>query len=318
MQKRPDGDGGHAAALARFALRKTATEPALDKITALLRTILDVPATALFVRAEGRWWLKSHSGPPDAASLADSLSPWLAEVAAGEPLVVADRLDPPLAGHPPPRSALILPLISPTGETIGALCAVDHQPRHFAPARIDLAATFAMLAVDALELRLMAQTDFLTGTLTRRALVSALEGAHAAFHRNGAEAALLLLDIDHFKRINDSLGHSAGDGVLAHVAQALVAPMPEAAQLGRLGGEEFGILLPGVDAGAAMAIAQSLRATIARLVVGPQQGAGVTASFGVAPLLASYPSVFAWLDAADEALYRAKTAGRNRCVFAGL
>jgi len=132
----------------------------------------------------------------------------------------------------------------------------------------------------------------------------------------GQPACVLLYDIDHFKRVNDRLGHEAGDRVLSRVAAAVVDAMPEDAVFGRLGGEEFAVLLPGYDAARAFETAEVLRTAISTLTFDGLPGAVVSASFGIASAHEQIPSAAAWLAQADTAMYAAKGAGRNHCVVA--
>ena len=160
--------------------------------------------------------------------------------------------------------------------------------------------------------------DQLNGTLNRRAFEHALAEAQAQLHR-GHGFALAMLDIDHFKRINDARGHPAGDAALLHCVNLWQAELRAVDRLGRLGGEEFCALLPlgaAHDLGAAAAVAGRLRA---RLAAQPLHWAGhelrLTTSVGVALPSAGDARGEAGLARADAALYRAKAEGRNRvCV----
>jgi diguanylate cyclase (GGDEF)-like protein len=121
-----------------------------------------------------------------------------------------------------------------------------------------------------------------------------------------------ILDLDHFKRINDAHGHKAGDAVLVAAAHALRAHLRAEDQLGRLGGEEFLVLLPDTEARAAAHVAEKLRAEVARAPT----PVAVTVSIGVAAWDGEAPE--ALLHRADEALYAAKQAGRDRVMAATL
>jgi len=136
--------------------------------------------------------------------------------------------------------------------------------------------------------------------------------------RTGQPLALALADIDDFKRLNDELGHAAGDAVLQGVARLMEEEMRESDFLSRYGGEEFALLAMQTDLAGAVALAEKLRLTIARAelpVVGPRGRVSVTISIGVALYDGSTISTF---DAADRALYDAKAAGKDCVVAAGL
>ncbi len=164
------------------------------------------------------------------------------------------------------------------------------------------------------ELRQLATTDFLTGIPNRRHFIGRAENEMARLQRFGQlRVSLLMLDLDYFKRINDSFGHAIGDAVLKHVTQLIRQGLRKTDTLGRLGGEEFAVLLVGADLRAAGAYANRLRRRIAET---PLQWDGqtiaVTASIGVTEMMPHDASTDAALARADEALYRAKTGGRNR------
>lgn len=153
-----------------------------------------------------------------------------------------------------------------------------------------------------------AQTDFLTGLPNRRHFLQQASRLLEAFMKRGEVVSLLMLDLDHFKNINDTYGHQTGDVVLRAVGRCLAGILRDVDRIGRLGGEEFGVLLPGLGAQEAAAVAQHLREAVADLRPG---GHAVTASLGVA---SGAMPLNALLAQADVCLYAAKRAGRNRVV----
>jgi diguanylate cyclase (GGDEF)-like protein len=169
----------------------------------------------------------------------------------------------------------------------------------------------------------MAHTDALTGCMNRRAADEQLEQALQEARANGQCVALVLMDLDHFKRINDAHGHRTGDLVLQRFAQAARSQLMPSQQLARLGGEEFGLVLPRSDLAEAARYAERLRAATETLDLVDEGGSRVslTLSAGVAVGRASSPSA-EWPTAsglytrADRALYQAKALGRNRVVCA--
>ena len=161
------------------------------------------------------------------------------------------------------------------------------------------------------KLQQLATVDPLTGARNRRALSSDLENAVLNAARSGISYALVMLDLDHFKRINDEYGHNTGDDVLRRCADILRHHIRESDQLFRYGGEEFTLLMTGVSDSGLHAVVDKLRETLQQNLVSP--GGPVTASFGVA-LLQPDEDWESWLARADNALYRAKEAGRNRVV----
>lgn len=166
------------------------------------------------------------------------------------------------------------------------------------------------------ELRRGATTDFLTGLYNRRYFCEAATRELAQYRRNGSALSLVTFDVDHFKQINDRHGHDAGDRALRALAEACLRAVRGADVLARLGGEEFGLLLPATAAGGALAVAENLRRTVAALEVEVGDARlSFTCSFGVAAAGAATADVDDLLKRADTALYAAKKAGRN-CVRA--
>ena len=158
-----------------------------------------------------------------------------------------------------------------------------------------------------------ALADGLTGLANRRRTDSALDEEIVRASRLGSELTLVLLDIDHFKEVNDRHGHAAGDAVLKELALVLVHSLREIDTAGRWGGEEFALILPGTDTGGGAQLSERIRQTLERRRIPIEGGdpVSITASFGVASFLYA-GSREKLLAAADEALYRAKRAGRNR------
>ncbi|TMD03577.1 MAG: GGDEF domain-containing protein, partial [Chloroflexi bacterium] len=166
------------------------------------------------------------------------------------------------------------------------------------------------------ELETVTRTDALTGIYNRRHLEERLQGVLSSARRHHEPAAVLMIDVDHFKSINDSLGHAGGDAVLREVAERLRHRVRLEDVVGRWGGEEFLVLSAIADADAAAVLAERLRAAIADEPF-EIEGAGrirVTVSIGCA---AGAGDAEALLRQADAALYEAKAQGRNRFIVAG-
>jgi len=159
-----------------------------------------------------------------------------------------------------------------------------------------------------------ADHDHLTGAPSRRAFFALAERERTRSSRHGTPLSLLLFDVDHFKRINDTHGHAAGDRVLVEIVDRVTLGLRGADACGRLGGEEFAVLLPDTPAGGALPIAERLRLTLQQA---PRDGTGIgyTVSIGVATLLPG-ETIAAMLSRADAALYEAKAAGRNQVMVA--
>ncbi|PWC33917.1 diguanylate cyclase [Azospirillum sp. TSO35-2] len=193
------------------------------------------------------------------------------------------------------------PLTGPTGEAAGLIgIATDITDRR----RMER------------ELHRLAITDPLSGAHNRRHLLDLLERALSGEPppAGTGPASLLMLDIDHFKRINDALGHAAGDAAICRAVDEIRRHLRSADAIGRIGGEEFAILLPDTPRSAAAGIAERLRAGLAELDVALPDGRRfrLTASFGLTELRPLDDTVEQALSRADQALYRAKAGGRNR------
>ncbi len=160
--------------------------------------------------------------------------------------------------------------------------------------------------------------DPMTGLVNRRSFEMALEREIDRVARAGDVALLLLLDIDHFKRVNDSHGHAAGDGVIKAVAEAIQQAVRPMDTVARTGGEEFAVVLPNCPSSFGPTVAERIRANVAALSIAVSPGVilGVTVSLGGAyapQWVRSSPLL--WMERADRQLYRAKAEGRNRACF---
>ncbi len=159
-----------------------------------------------------------------------------------------------------------------------------------------------------------ANHDFLTGAWTRRAFYDLAEREILRARRNGRPMALLLIDVDHFKQINDSLGHAEGDRVLVDLVLRAESVIREGIDhFARIGGEEFALLLPETGSEAALAVAERLRAMM-RSADAPARRPGYSISTGIA-ISSSGESLRDMMRRADQALYQAKQGGRDRVVL---
>jgi len=240
--------------------------------------------------------------------------------------------DPPLDARRPHRIA---------AATIGAYAAVlairsvltlyrDERARVLQPTAYDVLSllAFQAFAVSATlglmwieiqrlegELKRLAAHDSLTGLLTRRAFQDQFERDVSRSRRSGEPFALALLDLDHFKQLNDGHGHPFGDEILRRTAQRLRSGVRTHDILGRYGGEEFALLMPGLDKEAGLRTAERIRGAIAALELEhDDEWLRLTISAGVAAFPQDGVDWESLLTAADEALYEAKASGRNRVV----
>ncbi|QSX76962.1 GGDEF domain-containing protein [Agrilutibacter solisilvae] len=254
--------------------------------------------------------------------------------------------NPLVTGDPSIRFYAGAPLVDSGGHAIGTLCVIDTVPRDLEPfqqraleslsrqvmALMELRAAHRelqhhlserewyerqldqhqqQLQARNAELTLESLTDALTGLPNRRAFAARMEQALAHAHAGGAPMALAIIDIDHFKQINDLHGHPAGDDTLVKVARALAAQFTAPSVVARFGGEEFAVVLPGVTAEAAQVQCDHAREAVEWF----PDGLPVTVSIGLTAVQ-SGDTVSALYTRADRGLYEAKRTGRNRVVAA--
>jgi diguanylate cyclase (GGDEF)-like protein len=238
----------------------------------------------------------------------------------GEPLVIADTARDPRYSHfrgtHPVDGAFACVPMRVQGRLVGLFNVLRPGAASISPADVELLgsiASYAGLAIEHAQLRLrlrdLAVTDPLTGLANRRLL---LERTQREIDR-GRPLALLMLDLDHFKAINDELGHPKGDEALIAVARALTAATPGPGTVARYGGEEFCVLLPDCARAEALAVAEALRHAVRALAVGRP----LTVSIGVAAFPDDAAGEGGLVAAADRALLAAKRAGRDRVTSSG-
>lgn len=172
------------------------------------------------------------------------------------------------------------------------------------------------LAVLGGKLYAAACTDTLTGLLNRRAMLDILRDEDSRARRSGRPYTILLADLDHFKKINDTQGHDCGDRVLVETAKGISQLLREADAVSRWGGEEFLILLPETDSEAAETVAEKIRSYIDDMRIGCDSDAPTGLTVSIGSVTADHRhSIDQYITEADRNLYRAKESGKNRCVM---
>ncbi len=317
-------------ALRRYDILDTPPERAFDDLTLLASLVCEAPIAMFNLVEDERQWSKSVIGPVP-HEIPRPLSFCTHAILQPERLMeVADaRQDERFADNPLVTRAdgvrfyAGVPLVTPDGFALGTLCVLDTRPRDLTDCQRDGLKALGRQAVTQLELRRLAKAfqaqstvDELTQVWNRRAFDARLAEEWIRHGRRGESLGLLMIDVDHFKRYNDELGHPAGDRALAEVAAVVADALRSTDYLSRYGGEEFAAILPSTGVNAAVPVAQRVRQAIERHA---WQARGVTISVGLATMIPSKSGEPAQLlQRADHALLQAKRRGRNRVeTFSG-
>lgn len=301
----------------------SAPDERFDRLTRLASRLYAADVAFIGLVDDRYQWQKSRTSDLVPLSVERRDTICNAIVASGAPLVIGDmRSDPRLMGHPiVPQLSLRFyagaPLVVAPELVIGSLCVMAREARDQLAFDLGPLLDLAAIAADEVELlrlnrdlELKSQLDTLTGLPNRRSFDEALERAVRRAQRLAGPLSLLVVDLDHFKAVNDLWGHQAGDAVLAAVGGVL-GRLPRRTQdmAARYGGEEFVVLLPETDEAGCDALGEALLGAVRRANIPHPSGARVTASIGGATARGTgLGGLFA---AADAALYAAKAGGRD-------
>lgn len=323
-------------ALAGYAVLDTPPEPNFDRLTKLASTIFELPICTLSFTDAGRVWFKSRYGIT-ATEMPRRMSFCEGTIRRREVFIVPDALAdvqfahaPAVAGPPHVRFYAGAPLISPDGSAVGSLCVLDRQPHFdFDDRKRGILTDLASTVVELLEARLrqvelakrteeiahLAHHDPLTGLANRLLLRDHMEAAVAQADEE-EQIAVLYLDLDHFKAINDQMGHHIGDALLSQVAERLRANVRTTDEVARLGGDEFAIVQTGAQVRRQAAeLAGRLIRTLSEPFLVEGQKLSIGASIGIAVGVDSASHSDQLLREADNALYQAKAEGRGKYCF---
>ncbi|PDT09104.1 sensor domain-containing diguanylate cyclase [Rhizobium sp. M1] len=309
------------AALQQLDLLDTPRDEGFERIVRLIKQIFSIDIGIISLIDGHRQWYKACSGlSADEVSLEDTFCRCVVDC--DEPVIVQDATQDArflkhsaVTGEDHIRFYAGVPLRTKAGHMIGTVCAIDRRPRSFGSRDLGILQELAGAAMDRIDLMQSAATDSLTEAMTRRAFKQEADQLISVALRHQHELSCIVFDIDHFKQVNDQHGHAAGDAVLKAVASVCKATLGAGDLFGRIGGEEFAVVLPHVDRQGALAAAEKLRAAIAFQPVHGGHGViHVTASLGSSALSMVSKDVETLLAQADAAMYRAKRGGRNRCV----
>ena len=263
----------------------------------------------------------AYRGPGEAPASATGVDAVVSRAWRDKQILLTKQLDettdPRLSKLMPfARNLVIAPLFA-DGRSVGALV-LEHPAKHGTRIErrvVDMVGQFAAHGALAIrnaslmqQVQKMADTDALTGLSNRRSFEARLEQEMSRSARNGEPVTLMMLDVDHFKRFNDTHGHQAGDDVLRHVGATLIAASRDFDTPARYGGEEFAVILPACSPAESLIVGERIRKLVGEI----QTVETVSASAGVASYPAHATSATDLVKAADEALYESKRSGRDR------
>jgi len=340
IPSRPKSEDRRISELRHLEILDTPSEDRFDRITRLALRVFDVPMALVSLVDTDRQWFKSCQGL-EASETPRDISFCGHAILEEEPLVVPDALldprfadNPLVLGEPSVRFYAGYPLKGPGGHTLGTLCVIDRRPRYLSAADLqalrDLAhcteseLMIARMSPAQMELireretaQRQAMIDPLTRAWNRGAITEILEREMDLSVREGSPLGVVLVDLDFFKRINDTHGHAAGDSLLREAVKRMRLSVRPYDAVGRYGGDEFLIVLPDCDGPNSEKLARRIHNSATRDPVNLDRGTErLSLTLGITSC-ASLPSRHAAhvLEAVDRALYSAKGRGRNQVAF---
>lgn len=335
----PPDENERQASLKSLNILETAMEERFERVTRLASRLLDVPISAITLLDGRRQWFKSVQGL-NVTETGRDVSFCGHTVMGEEIFQVEDATkderfhdNPFVVGEPGIRFYAGHPVKAPDGRTIGALCVIDRKPRALTPNQIeDLKDLAAMVEIEfksnqmaAAQIRMNAEleeakkavlVDPLTRLWNRAGGEEFLSRQHTLAVQNREKFCIGMIDIDHFKKVNDTYGHAAGDEVLREVAKRILRSVRSDDFACRMGGEEFLLIIADPHATDALTVAQRVREAVrsAPISIG-DQAIPVTLSMGLAYFdPAESTTCEEVIKLADACLYRAKENGRDRIV----
>lgn len=334
----PEDEAERLAALKAMDVLFTPREERFDRITRIASQLLCTPIALVSLVADKTQWFKSAQGLNTIATPRD-ISVCGHAILQDETFIVEDALQDPrffdnplVADGPRIRFYAGHPLHALDGSRVGTLCVVDYTPKKVTPEQVKVLRDLAAIAESELQrgqlsdsqralmrdmddLRMKASVDGLTGVWNRAAIMELL-AAEVKRAARGVPMCLAMIDVDHFKQVNDTHGHPVGDAVLVEIAARIRRAVRDYDAVGRYGGEEF-IAVLSSSLIPSLKLCQRIRMSIEKEAVQTPAGpVKVTVSIGLAPAVAKTSNSENLLAAADAALYRAKSKGRN-CVELG-
>ena len=247
---RPLEETQRLRALQMMQVLDTPADERLDRITRMVRKLLDVPIALVSLVDRDRQWFKSRQGL-EATETPREISFCGHAILQDELFVIEDTLkdtrfvdNPLVTDNPNIRFYAGCPLTADSGHRIGTLCVIDSKPRTLSAGEREWLRDFGQLAQQQLRSIALATTDELTKISNRRGFYQLAEKGLAIARRTGTSSVLLSFDLNGFKQINDQFGHEAGDAALIQFARCLLLSCREADAVGRTGGDEFCLFMP--------------------------------------------------------------------------
>jgi diguanylate cyclase (GGDEF)-like protein len=314
---KPDNERARLAALQGLQVLDTSPEERFDRITRIARKLFNVPIALVSLVDEDRQWFKSRQGL-DVTETSRDVSFCGHAILTPDTLVVPDAQqdnrfhdNPLVTGDSNIRFYAGCPLELPDETRVGTLCIIDHEPRQLTREDLDVLSDLAALVRRELTALQLATVDELTGICNRRGFECLAAHALEMCRRLDEPASLYYLDLDGFKRINDGAGHQEGDQALKEFARALNKTFRDSDVLGRIGGDEFAVLVTNSsDEGSKLAL-QRLNRTLSDRELRPERGYDIHYSVGVLHFdPAERTSISDLMNKADQMMYQRKRAKR--------
>jgi diguanylate cyclase (GGDEF)-like protein len=308
--------------LQRLGLLEPGADPQLNRIVDLACSVLGMPIALVSLVDRERQWFLARRGL-DTTETPREMAFCAHAIADNAVLMVPDAqadgrfaANPLVLAEPRIRFYAGAPLRSPEGHNLGTLCVIDRQPRLLDPRQLEQLQLMADLVMHDLELRRLGSLCPVTGLVNRSTFFRIGQEEVLQARRSGCPLALLTIDIDDFQQVNKRWGHEAGDQVLLDLCRAAAGPLRPDDLFGRIGDEEFAVLLPDHGPTAAMATAEAIRSAVGALEgvfshsdYRPQISGGLSV---LSPRDHAFSDLF---QRADQALALAKGNGRNQIAM---
>ena len=295
----------------------TDNEERFDRYTRIVKRILDVPIALVSLVDTDRQWFKSRAGL-DATETSREISFCGHTILNDRPMIISDTFEddrfadnPLVTSDPKIRFYAGAPIYAPSGQCLGTLCAIDRVPRQLSVADIQALTDLAMMVNREIAFEQMATIDELTQISNRRGFEMVARKVLDVSTRQKLRSLLLFIDLNDFKPINDSYGHSEGDRALRIFADGLVATCRHADAIARIGGDEFAVLLSNTTPEHAPTIIHRLESYIQQRIAQESISYSLAFSYGIAEFDPEHPENLDSLVAeADLCMYQHKEASR--------